>query len=502
MCGNSLRVEDSPQDTRADKKPSRVRQPTTSLTSDEADTLREDAAVTEWQPHGEISATQTDELFGVEDSQTPEVSQSITTIESQEDLMMEESEEGAVESSDEMVSIVESEDLFDVEYAAGGGLSEGSTGGLTDQGDVVGEEAHSDEVKNGEVDDSIASPSDEIEFLSSLNGTDDTSEDTVSNVVPEDDELPFEMVPFEEVPGEAAPFEVDLEDAGEEPSFLESREESLSDHETSSAEKNAGHQDEVAVFVSLEGDDSQSASDGLDQKGEPVTPEDTIDVEESEQERDFDSQELVDDSLGEPHSFAQSISQRIEQEEVREASNTDEKEAGRVAKQPPFEKALKGRGDVGNTGKTGKEMPEVKHKHSESERRGQEGQRKQQAQSPTKSPLNAPRLFGWLVSYGDPEGDAIELREGRVLVTGSSLKKGDLVIDAPSISTPHAMLMMSVENGFFIQDLISERGVWVRKKGEDTYHREDNNVELNHGDWLRLGDIEFVVSLVAYVGVK
>jgi predicted component of type VI protein secretion system len=64
------------------------------------------------------------------------------------------------------------------------------------------------------------------------------------------------------------------------------------------------------------------------------------------------------------------------------------------------------------------------------------------------------------------------------------------------------MLMMSVENGFFIQDLISERGVWVRKKGDDTYHREDNSVQLSHGDWLRLGDLEFVVSLVAYVGVK
>ncbi len=112
------------------------------------------------------------------------------------------------------------------------------------------------------------------------------------------------------------------------------------------------------------------------------------------------------------------------------------------------------------------------------------------------------RLFGWLVSYSSQEGSAIELREGKTLVTRSSLKNGDLVIDAPSISTPHALLMMGSDTGFFIQDLISERGVWIRRKDEDTYHQEENSIELFHGDWVRIGDVEFLVSLVPYVGVR
>ncbi len=109
------------------------------------------------------------------------------------------------------------------------------------------------------------------------------------------------------------------------------------------------------------------------------------------------------------------------------------------------------------------------------------------------------RLFGWLVSYTNPEGEAVELREGRFFVTGSSLKETDMVLDHESISTPHALVSIS-ERGFEVQDLMSERGVHVRGKDEDTYQREEEVVTLEHGDWLRLGDVEFLVTLIAHVG--
>lgn len=130
------------------------------------------------------------------------------------------------------------------------------------------------------------------------------------------------------------------------------------------------------------------------------------------------------------------------------------------------------------------------------------GGRDEQATSGKPREASTSRLFGWLVSYQDSTGASIELREGKALLTGSSLKKGDLVIDAPSISTPHAMFIMRADSGLFIQDLMSERGVWVRRKGQDTYQREEDGVVLNHGDWVRFGDEEFLVSLVPYIGVK
>lgn len=112
------------------------------------------------------------------------------------------------------------------------------------------------------------------------------------------------------------------------------------------------------------------------------------------------------------------------------------------------------------------------------------------------------RLFGWLVSYANPDGDAIELREGKFFVTRSSLKETDLILDDESVSTPHSMVAIGSDLGIQIQDLMSERGVFVRRRNGDTYHREYDRVELQHGDWVRFGDVEFLVSLIAHVGEK
>jgi pSer/pThr/pTyr-binding forkhead associated (FHA) protein len=105
-------------------------------------------------------------------------------------------------------------------------------------------------------------------------------------------------------------------------------------------------------------------------------------------------------------------------------------------------------------------------------------------------------LFGWLVSYENPDGRAIELREGKFFVTGSSIKATDLVIEDASISTPHALMSVSGESGLKIQDLMSERGLFVRSREGGQYRREEGTVELKHGDWVRFGDVEFLVTVV------
>ena len=106
------------------------------------------------------------------------------------------------------------------------------------------------------------------------------------------------------------------------------------------------------------------------------------------------------------------------------------------------------------------------------------------------------RLFGWLVSFESADGRAIELREGKFFVTGTSIRGTDLVIEDPSISTPHAMMSVNAERGLLIQDLMSDRGIFVRAGERGQYRREENLVEVKHGDWIRFGDVEFLVTIV------
>lgn len=105
------------------------------------------------------------------------------------------------------------------------------------------------------------------------------------------------------------------------------------------------------------------------------------------------------------------------------------------------------------------------------------------------------RLFGWLVSYENPDGRAIELREGKFFVTSSSIKGSDLILEDPSISTPHALMSVS-EGGLLVQDLMSDCGVFFRPGDEDSYRREDSVIRVSHGDWIKFGDVEFLVIVV------
>lgn len=138
------------------------------------------------------------------------------------------------------------------------------------------------------------------------------------------------------------------------------------------------------------------------------------------------------------------------------------------------------------------------HGNRNQERQHERQQERPQAQSvgPKTGRMRPGRLFGWLVSFESPDGRAIELREGKFFVTGTSIRGTDLVVEDPSISTPHALMSVSADNGLMIQDLMSDRGVFVRSGDRGQYQREDGPIEVRHGDWVRFGDVEFLVTVV------
>ncbi len=117
------------------------------------------------------------------------------------------------------------------------------------------------------------------------------------------------------------------------------------------------------------------------------------------------------------------------------------------------------------------------------------------SESQGRSKIRTGRLFGWLISYENRDGRAIELRSGRFFITGTSIRDSDLILEDQSMSTPHALVSIT-ERGLLIQDLMSERGTFVRSEGDAQYRREEAVIEVKHGDWIRFGDVEFLVALV------
>lgn len=119
------------------------------------------------------------------------------------------------------------------------------------------------------------------------------------------------------------------------------------------------------------------------------------------------------------------------------------------------------------------------------------------AQSPPKvGGAGAGRLAGWLVSFATPTGVSTELREGKFFVSRTQLKPSDYVIDDPSVSTPHAMV--SVGSGTLqVQDLLSEKGIMVRRRGQGNFQKAQDSVELGHGDAIRFGEVEYLICLIS-----
>ena len=94
------------------------------------------------------------------------------------------------------------------------------------------------------------------------------------------------------------------------------------------------------------------------------------------------------------------------------------------------------------------------------------------------------RLVGWLVSYDlKPEGAAYALHEGKEIIGRG--KDSTICIDDAQLSKEHAVILF--RNGRFIfEDRLSSNGSEINGK------EVIGQLELHHGDTLKMGRITFV----------
>lgn len=109
------------------------------------------------------------------------------------------------------------------------------------------------------------------------------------------------------------------------------------------------------------------------------------------------------------------------------------------------------------------------------------------------------RLVGWLVSYArDEQGAYHEIRSGRTLI--SAEKSSDtriITVTERDISAPHLAMSASVRHRVLIQDIFSERGSYLTRADGTSETKVTGPIEVEHGDWLRIGDgTRFQVCLI------
>ena len=203
----------------------------------------------------------------------------------------------------------------------------------------------------------------------------------------------------------------------------------------------------------------------------------------------------------EPAAKEETHQEKVEDKGKQEAKQPEKR---RASQEKPAREDRSSRRDRRKQERSTREVKETEQKSSAKQRKQQpkkeDRMEAQLAEAPspsfTQRPEQEGRLFGWLVTFKNSQGEALELREGKFFVTGSSLKDNDLVLEDPTVSTPHALIAVSADRGLLVQDLMSERGVFLRTPEDDTYRKEEETVRLEHGDWVRFGDEEFLISLV------
>ncbi len=99
------------------------------------------------------------------------------------------------------------------------------------------------------------------------------------------------------------------------------------------------------------------------------------------------------------------------------------------------------------------------------------------------------RLIGWLVSYAlDEKGVSFELRAGRFLVSSKEIDPGfTIVLNTDDISAPHLALSASPKHTLTVQDIFSEQGSFLVRKGSKEEIVIDGPVQVEHGDWIKIG---------------
>lgn len=100
------------------------------------------------------------------------------------------------------------------------------------------------------------------------------------------------------------------------------------------------------------------------------------------------------------------------------------------------------------------------------------------------------RLVGWLVSYGlNDRGVAHEVRSGRTFLGSEDDRSGTvIVVDESSIDTLHLAIKANQKHRVVVQDVFSRTGTFIQKGGADQEERLEGPTEIEHGDWMRVGN--------------
>ncbi|MCS6894113.1 MAG: FHA domain-containing protein [Deltaproteobacteria bacterium] len=103
-------------------------------------------------------------------------------------------------------------------------------------------------------------------------------------------------------------------------------------------------------------------------------------------------------------------------------------------------------------------------------------------------------LRGWVVML-DGQGQSVELRCGKLLLTSQSLRRqNEIIINDPSVSMPHAMLFIPRMGPIMITDLMSENGTHIQR-GSETLS-VDSSIELRDRDFIVLGAVRLLLVII------
>ena len=115
------------------------------------------------------------------------------------------------------------------------------------------------------------------------------------------------------------------------------------------------------------------------------------------------------------------------------------------------------------------------------------------------------RLVGFLVALdATQERGYVELHEGRLLVSREENNSENcLVLRHQSVSTMHAIMMVSADGSILILDQLSESGTIIRraKDGREESLMGDKQT-LHHGDVVVFGECAYNVCIIDFSGSK
>lgn len=120
-------------------------------------------------------------------------------------------------------------------------------------------------------------------------------------------------------------------------------------------------------------------------------------------------------------------------------------------------------------------------------------------------PVAGNRLIGWLVSYADDvQGRAFQIHAGRSFISSQTVGSDAVILlEGKAICAPHAALNASRHHRLMIQDVFSQHGTFLTKRGSEKEVQVHGPTEISHGDWLRIGEsTRFQVCLIDGPGSK